>query len=68
MTETTKLQFTEARNHLGEVFSWAQPNVSSHFLGSNLYRLGVPEKVIQQILGHANVSTTATYLHQDRSR
>ena len=30
-------------------------------LGSNLYRLGVPEKVIQRILRHANVNTTATY-------
>jgi hypothetical protein len=30
-------------------------------LGSNLYRLGVPDKVIQAILRHANVSTTATY-------
>jgi len=30
-------------------------------LGSNLYRLGVPEIVIQRILRHANVSTTATY-------
>ena len=31
------------------------------WLGSNLYRLGVPEMVIQRILRHANVSTTATY-------
>jgi integrase len=30
-------------------------------LGSNLYALGVPEKVIQGILRHANVSTTTTY-------
>jgi integrase len=30
-------------------------------LGSNRYRLGVPEMVIQRILRHANVSTTATY-------
>jgi len=30
-------------------------------LGSNLYRLGVPEIVIQRILRHANVSTTASY-------
>jgi integrase len=30
-------------------------------LGSNPYRLGVPEKVIQAILRHANVSATATY-------
>jgi len=30
-------------------------------LGSNLYRLGVRDILIQQILRHANVSTTATY-------
>jgi hypothetical protein len=30
-------------------------------LGSNLYRLGVPEMVIQRILRYANVSTTATF-------
>jgi len=30
-------------------------------LGTNLYRLGVPEKMIQSILRHANVSTTNTY-------
>jgi integrase len=30
-------------------------------LASNLYRLGVSDKAIQQILRHANVSTTATY-------
>ncbi len=30
-------------------------------LGSNLYRLGVTDMVIQRILRHANVSTTATY-------
>ena len=30
-------------------------------LGSNLYRLGVTDKVIQRILRHVNVSTTATY-------
>jgi hypothetical protein len=30
-------------------------------LESNLYRLGVADMVIQRILRHANVSTTATY-------
>jgi integrase len=30
-------------------------------LNSNLYALGVPEKAIQQILRHTNVSTTSTY-------
>jgi hypothetical protein len=28
---------------------------------ANLYRLGVPEMVIQRILRHANASSTATY-------
>ncbi len=30
-------------------------------LGSNLYRLGVPPMVIERILRHSNVSTTANY-------
>jgi integrase len=30
-------------------------------LGNNLYRLGVPDMVIQRILRHANASTAATY-------
>lgn len=30
-------------------------------LGSNLYRLGVPDKVIQRILRHSNVATTLAY-------
>jgi integrase len=30
-------------------------------LGTNLYRLGVPPKVIQEILRHANGSTTETH-------
>jgi len=40
---------------------WRGWHAARHGLGSNLYRLGVPEKVIQRILRHANVSTTATY-------
>ena len=30
-------------------------------IGSNLYRVGVPDIVIQRILRHANVSTSGTY-------
>jgi len=30
-------------------------------LGSNLHRLGIPDKTIQKILRHANVSTTVNY-------
>lgn len=40
---------------------WHRWHAARRGLGSNLYRLGVPEMVIQRILRHANVSTTATY-------
>ena len=40
---------------------WRGWHAARRGLGSNLYRLGVPEMVIQRILRHANVSTTATY-------
>jgi len=40
---------------------WRGWHAARRGLGSNLYALGVSEKVIQQILRHANVSTTATY-------
>ncbi|MGA2690206.1 MAG: hypothetical protein ABSE85_19260 [Candidatus Korobacteraceae bacterium] len=40
---------------------WHGWHAARRGLGSNLYALGVQEKVIQQILRHANVSTTSTY-------
>jgi integrase len=40
---------------------WYGWHAARRGLGSNLYRLGVPDMVIQRILRHANVSTTATY-------
>jgi integrase len=40
---------------------WRGWHAARRGLGSNLYALGITEKVIQQILRHANVSTTATY-------
>ncbi|MGP0018510.1 MAG: tyrosine-type recombinase/integrase [Candidatus Sulfotelmatobacter sp.] len=45
-------------NRMPEWHGW---HAARRGLGSNLYRLGVPEMVIQRILRHANVSTTATY-------
>jgi len=45
-------------NSIPEWHGW---HAARRGLGSNLYRLGVPEMVIQRILRHANVSTTATY-------
>jgi integrase len=40
---------------------WHGWHAARRGLGSNLYRLGVPDMVIQRILRHANVSTTSTY-------
>jgi integrase len=40
---------------------WRGWHAARRGLGSNLYALGVPEKVIQDVLRHANVSTTNTY-------
>jgi len=44
-----------------ELPEWHGWHAARRGLGSNLYRLGVNELVIQRILRHANVSTTATY-------
>ena len=40
---------------------WHGWHAARRGLGSNLYALVVPEKVIQEILRHTNVSTTSTY-------
>lgn len=40
---------------------WHGWHAARRGLGTNLYRLGVPEKTIQAILRHASVSTTNTY-------
>ena len=45
----------------GRIPEWHGWHAARRGLGSNLYHLGVPEMVIQRILRHANVSTTATY-------
>ena len=44
-----------------DVPEWHGWHAARRGLGSNLYRLGVPDIVIQRILRHANVSTTASY-------
>src|SRR5204862_2431815 len=45
----------------GSIPEWQGWHAARRGLGSNLYRLGVRDMVIQRILRHANVSTTATY-------
>jgi len=48
-------------NRDSRIPEWHGYHAGRRGLGSNLYRLGVPDIVIQRILRHANVSTTATY-------
>jgi integrase len=45
---------------------WRGGHAARRGLGSNLYALGVPEKVIQSLLRHANVGTTVTYYVKTR--
>lgn len=40
---------------------WRGWHAARRGLGSNLYRLGVPDKVIQAILRHSNVNVTLAY-------
>ena len=44
-----------------KVPKWRGWHAARRGLGTNLYALGVSEKVIQQILRHANVTTTQNY-------
>jgi integrase len=58
------VQHTESKHDfkLDETFpTWRGWHAARRGLGTNLYALGVPEKVIQEILRHANVATTSTY-------
>jgi integrase len=50
-----------AYNREDGIPQWHGWHAARRGLGSNLCRLGVPDMVIQRILRHANVSTTATY-------
>jgi integrase len=45
----------------GRIPEWHGWHAARRGLGSNLYRLGVTDIVIQRILRHANVSTTSSY-------
>jgi integrase len=47
---------------------WHGWHATRRGMGTNLYRLGVPEKTIQAILRHANVSAMATYYIKTRCR
>jgi integrase len=45
----------------GSIPEWHGWHAARRGLGSNLYRLGVPDKVIQAILRHSNVNVTLAY-------
>jgi hypothetical protein len=55
------LKATQAFRRDEQIPAWQGWHAARRGLRSNLYRLGVPDMVIQRILRHANVSTTATY-------
>jgi integrase len=59
--ETDHLRADHPYKRDSRVPEWHGWHAARRGLGSNLYRLGVPDKVIQRILRHANVSTTANY-------
>lgn len=46
---------------------WNGWHAARRGLGTNLYRLGVPDKVIQAILRHSNVSVTLGYYVKPQS-
>jgi integrase len=46
---------------------WNGWHAARRGLGTNLYRLGVPDKVIQTILRHSNVSVTLGYYIKPQS-
>src|SRR5271165_6743008 len=59
--ESNHLKANHAYKRDNRIPEWHGWHAARRGLGSNLYRLGVPDMVIQRILRHANVSTTATY-------
>jgi integrase len=59
--ESNHLRADHVYKRNGSIPEWHGWHAARRGLGSNLYRLGVPDMVIQRILRHANVSTTATY-------
>jgi len=59
--ETDDLKADHPYKRDARIPEWHGWHAARRGLGSNLYRLAVPDMVIQRILRHANVSTTATY-------
>jgi integrase len=59
--ESNHLKVDHSYKRDASIPEWHGWHAARRGLGSNLYRLGVPDMVIQRILRHANVSTTATY-------
>lgn len=60
LVNMTNREIVPALNDAG-LPEWHGWHACRRGLGSNLYRLGVPDMVIQRILRHANVSTTQGY-------
>lgn len=59
--ETDHRKETHPYKRDSRIPEWHGWHAARRGLGSSLYRLGVPEIVIQRILRHADVNTTASY-------
>ena len=42
---------------------WIHPHALRHYYATNLLRAGVNIRIVQQLLGHADIKTTGVYLH-----
>ncbi|HEC77469.1 MAG TPA: hypothetical protein ENI33_09510 [Thermoplasmatales archaeon] len=51
----------EAGKSIG--LDWIHPHSLRHFYATNLLRNGVNIRIVQKILGHADIKTTVRYLH-----
>ncbi len=56
------LKFREFATEVGIPMELAHPHILRHTRAIELLRRGVPVTIVQQLLGHATLSTTALYL------